>query len=186
MMHALALFKYAVLSADDRGGFTTLRQLMEPVIDEMNEPDEDTLGASKDVVYTWKTLRLVARDSLPSFAAAVRAKGDLSVAARSLYPEEVPPEIIPTEQATVPVDESEKVEIEEEQMPDADQQKLKEDVENIESDSKAKEEGAVVTKGDQKLEAKTNCQEDVPNAVADEGQNNMDIEEIDEEIDIEN
>jgi len=81
-----------VLGADDRGGFNSLRQLMDPVIDEMNEPDDDDLfGATKDVVYNWKTLRLVARDSLATFAATVRAGGDLRIAARLLYPDDVPP-----------------------------------------------------------------------------------------------
>ena len=65
---------------------------MNPVIDEMNQPDDDDLfGATKDVVYNWKTLRLVARDSLATFAATVRAGGDLRIAARLLYPDDVPP-----------------------------------------------------------------------------------------------
>lgn len=65
---------------------------MNPVIDEMNEPDDDDLfGATKDAVYNWKTLRLVARDSLATFAATVRAGGDLRIAARLLYPDDVPP-----------------------------------------------------------------------------------------------
>jgi len=88
----------STLGADDRGGFKTLRQLMEPVIEEMNEEAEasgageqdDALKASKNSIYSWKTLRLVARDSLPAFAGAVRAGGDLAVAARALYPDEVP------------------------------------------------------------------------------------------------
>jgi THO complex subunit 1 len=89
----------STLGADDRGGFKTLRQLMEPVIEEMNEEaeaggnlgeQEDALKASKNSTYSWKTLRLVARDSLPAFAGAVRAGGDLAVAARALYPDEVP------------------------------------------------------------------------------------------------
>jgi THO complex subunit 1 len=83
----------SMLSADDRGGFTDLRQLMEPVIDEIKEPEEDdTFCISQDQVYNWKTLRVVARESLPAFAAAVREGGDLKVAARLLYPKEVPVE----------------------------------------------------------------------------------------------
>ena len=85
----------STLGADDRGGFKTLRQLMEPVIEEMNEEpdgtDEDQMKASKNSTYSWKTLRLLSRDSLPAFASAVRAGGDLTVAARALYPNEVPP-----------------------------------------------------------------------------------------------
>lgn len=91
----LLLCPAAALGADDRGGFRTLRQLMEPVIEEMNEdPDEvdEEMRASKNAIYSWKTLRMVARDSLPAFAAAVRKGGDLRVAARALYPDEVPPE----------------------------------------------------------------------------------------------
>lgn len=81
----------AVLAADDRGGFTNLRQLMGPVIDEMNDPEQDEMfSVSKDTMYNWKTLRVVARESLPAFAAAVRAGGDLKVAASILYPDEVP------------------------------------------------------------------------------------------------
>jgi THO complex subunit 1 len=87
----------STLGADDRGGFKTLRQLMEPVIEEMNEAaagtggdEDDALKASKNSTYSWKTLRLVARDSLPAFASAVRAGGNLEVAARALYPDEVP------------------------------------------------------------------------------------------------
>ena len=87
-----------MLGADDRGGFKTLRQLMEPVIEEMNDDadgdgdggGDDSMRASKNSAYSWKTLRLVARDSLPAFAASVRAGGDLAVAARVLYPDEVP------------------------------------------------------------------------------------------------
>lgn len=85
------LFMCAVLAADDRGGFTNLRQLMDPVIDEMNDPEQDEVfSVSKDIMYNWKTLRVVARESLPTFAAAVRAGGDLKIAARILYPHEVP------------------------------------------------------------------------------------------------
>lgn len=83
----------SMLSADDRGGFTDLRQLMEPVIDEIKEPEEeDAFCISKDQVYNWKTLRVVARESLPAFAAAVREGGDLKVAARFLYAQEVCPD----------------------------------------------------------------------------------------------
>jgi THO complex subunit 1 len=111
----------STLGADDRGGFKTLRQLMEPVIEEMNEEAgtgevDNALKASKNSTYSWKTLRLVARDSLPAFAAAVRAGGDLDVAARALYPDEVPaapavPDPIEEEETkdAVAVSEAEKV-----------------------------------------------------------------------------
>jgi THO complex subunit 1 len=97
----------AVLGADDRGGFKSVRQLMEPVVEEARDaaaaaaaaaaagappPEEDPAGLiSRDRFYGWKALRLVARDSLPAYAEAVRAGGDLRVAARLLYPDEVPP-----------------------------------------------------------------------------------------------
>ncbi len=84
----------SMLAADDRGGFKTLRQLMDPVIDEMNSTeDDDMLNVSGDQVYNWKTLRMVAKASLPVFAAAVKAGGDLKVVARSMYPDEVPVDI---------------------------------------------------------------------------------------------
>lgn len=75
---------------------------MEPVIEEMKEEAsignneeevlDDMFKASKNVVYSWKTMRMVARDSLPAFAESVKRKNDLRVAARMLYPDEVPPE----------------------------------------------------------------------------------------------
>lgn len=51
------------------------------------------LNVSGDQVYNWKTLRMVAKASLPVFAAAVKAGGDLKVVARSMYPDEVPVDI---------------------------------------------------------------------------------------------
>ena len=86
----------SVLKASDRGGFKTLRGLMEPILDQMKETAEeggDVMGATISTVndvYTWKTLRLVSRHSLSAFTAAVRQNGDLRVAARELYPDEVP------------------------------------------------------------------------------------------------
>lgn len=93
-----------MLSAEDRGGFRTVRQLLEPVIDEIMESndaaegegkekgkDDDLIKLSSDTIYSWKTLRMVARDSLTAFATTVKMGGDLSVAARELYPEELPP-----------------------------------------------------------------------------------------------
>lgn len=84
----------SMLAADDRGGFNSLRQLMDPVIEEMNNPDDDDMfNVSSDQVYNWKTLRMVAKTSLPVFATAVKAGGDLKVVARSMYPDEVPVKI---------------------------------------------------------------------------------------------
>eukprot|EP00887_Chlorella_sp_A99_P000489 scaffold17.g489.t1 len=79
------------LSADDRGGFKSLHQLMDPVIEQMHEGADDAMKASKSKVYSWKTLRMVARQNLQAFSKAVQAGGDLEVAARALYPDECPP-----------------------------------------------------------------------------------------------
>lgn len=81
------------LPAEDRGGFKTLGQLMEPVLDEMNDPDDSMDGGlSKSTTYSWRTLRAVSRVNLRAFVAAVQAGGDLQVAARVLYPSRCPPE----------------------------------------------------------------------------------------------
>ena len=81
-----------MLSADDRGGFTSLRSLMDPVIDEINDPNVDEMfSVASDQMYNWKTLRMVSRSSLPTFAAAVRAGGDLKICCKLLYPEETGP-----------------------------------------------------------------------------------------------
>lgn len=81
------------LPAEDRGGFKTLGQLMEPVLDEMNDPDDSMGGGlSKSTTYSWRTLRAVSRVNLRAFVAAVQAGGDLQVAARVLYPSRCPPE----------------------------------------------------------------------------------------------
>ncbi len=78
-----------MLSADDRGGFTSLRSLMDPIIDEINDPDVDEMfSVACDQMYNWKTLRMVSRSSLPAFAAAVRAGGDLKLCCKLLYPDE--------------------------------------------------------------------------------------------------
>ena len=78
-----------MLAADDRGGFTSLRSLMDPVIDEINDPDADELfSVASDQMYNWKTLRMVSRASLPAFAVAVRAGGDLKLCCKLLYPGE--------------------------------------------------------------------------------------------------
>jgi THO complex subunit 1 len=100
----------SMLSAEDRGGFRSVRQLLEPVIDEILEAqdnkNEDKDGdlfsaASSDEIYSWKTLRMVARDSLPAFVTTVKKGGDLSVAARELYPDELPPlNPVPTKSGT--------------------------------------------------------------------------------------
>ncbi|KAI3431826.1 hypothetical protein D9Q98_010579 [Chlorella vulgaris] len=86
----------SALSADDRGGFKTCRQLMEPVIEEMRaaaegEDDGLLMKASRSKLYSWKALRAVSRTNLQAFAAAVQREGDLQVAARVLYPSECPP-----------------------------------------------------------------------------------------------
>lgn len=98
----------SMLNAEDRGGFRSVRQLLEPVIEEILEAqdnknedkDGDLFSAvSSDGIYSWKTLRMVARDSLPAFATTVRKGGDLSVAARELYPDELP-NPVPTKSGT--------------------------------------------------------------------------------------
>ncbi|KAL4423622.1 hypothetical protein ABPG77_009209 [Micractinium sp. CCAP 211/92] len=86
----------SALSADDRGGFKTVRQLMEPVIEEMQEAaagEDDGLlmRASRSKLYSWKALRAVARTNLQAFAQAVQKGGDLEVAARAMYPADCPP-----------------------------------------------------------------------------------------------
>jgi THO complex subunit 1 len=79
-----------MLAAEDRGGFKSLRSLMDPVIDEMNDPNvEEMFSVASDQMYNWKTLRMVSRASLPAFAASVRAGGDLKLSCKLLYPEEV-------------------------------------------------------------------------------------------------
>ncbi|EFN51183.1 hypothetical protein CHLNCDRAFT_55304 [Chlorella variabilis] len=83
----LAEDNLSALSADDRGGFKTVRQLMEPVVEEMREAaagEDDGLlmKASRSKLYSWKALRAVARTNLQAFAAAVQKGGDLEVAAR--------------------------------------------------------------------------------------------------------
>jgi THO complex subunit 1 len=78
-----------MLSAEDRGGFTSLRSLMDPVIEEMNDSAvDDMFSVAKDQMYNWKTLRTVSRTSLTAFAAAVRAGGDLKLCCSLLYPDD--------------------------------------------------------------------------------------------------
>ncbi|PRW33147.1 THO complex subunit 1 [Chlorella sorokiniana] len=86
----------SALSAADRGGFKTVRQLMDPVIEEMQEAaagedDGMLIKASRSKLYSWKALRAVARTNLQAFSAAVQKGGDLEVAARAMYPSECPP-----------------------------------------------------------------------------------------------
>ncbi|KAL4439830.1 hypothetical protein ABPG75_002831 [Micractinium tetrahymenae] len=83
----------SALSAEDRGGFKTVRQLMEPVIEEMQEAaaGEDDGMLSRSKLYSWKALRAVARSNLQAFAQAVQKGGDLEVAARAMYPADCPP-----------------------------------------------------------------------------------------------
>ncbi|KAL6785389.1 hypothetical protein ACKKBG_A00065 [Auxenochlorella protothecoides x Auxenochlorella symbiontica] len=76
------------LAAEDRGGFKTVSQLMEPVLEEMTDPEAPSL--SKSTMYSWRTLRMVARVNLRAFVASVQAKGDLQVAARIMYPNRCP------------------------------------------------------------------------------------------------
>jgi THO complex subunit 1 len=104
------------LGADDRGGFKTVAQLIEPVIDEMKEggDGEDSMfgGGGNSGIYAWKTLRFVARDQLTAFVKTVQKGGDLRVAARALFPDECPPE---PEPVVVVVEEKEKEKEEEEE-----------------------------------------------------------------------
>jgi THO complex subunit 1 len=93
------------LGADDRGGFKTVAQLIEPVIDEMKEggDGEDSMfgGGGNSGIYAWKTLRFVARDQLTAFVKTVQKGGDLRVAARALFPDECPPEPEPEPEVVV-------------------------------------------------------------------------------------
>lgn len=115
---------------------------MEPVIDEMNEPDEDdTFSVSKDAIYNWKTLRLVARASLPAYAAAVRAGGDLKVAARLLYPDDVPPAKVEAVEDDAPIEEI---------MEEFDRDKMQIDLEHKEVEE-VKVEEAMVMEEDQEV-----------------------------------
>ncbi len=49
------------------------------------------LVQSRSKVYSWKTLRVLARENLHIFSQTVANGGDLEVAARMLYTDEVPP-----------------------------------------------------------------------------------------------
>ena len=58
----------------------------------LHDPLEGSLLVqSRSKVYSWKTLRVLARENLQIFAQTVQKGGDLEVAARMLYPDEVPP-----------------------------------------------------------------------------------------------
>lgn len=84
------------LSAEDRGGFKTLAQLMDPVLEEMKEAavggELYDLSVSGSGVYAWKTLRFLARENLGVFAKTVKHGGDLRIAAKALYPDKCPTE----------------------------------------------------------------------------------------------
>lgn len=97
---------FSALSADDRGGFKSVRQLMEPVVEEMREAaagedDSLLLKASRSRLYSWKALRAVTRANLQAFGAAVQKGGDLEVAARIMYPSECPPPPAPPKAPTM-------------------------------------------------------------------------------------
>lgn len=94
----------SMLSAADRGGFKSLRQLMDPVINELNEggDGDEQFKASRNKVYSWKALRVLARENLPVFAQTVQRGGDLEVAARALYPAECPPAPAPAPTTSTP------------------------------------------------------------------------------------
>ena len=133
-----------MLAAEDRGGFKSLRSLMDPVIDEINDPNVDEMfSVASDQMYNWKTLRMVSRASLPAFAASVRAGGDLKLCCKLLYPEEVGAggdgglsEILKDEELDLGVDEDEKTKTEEAEKEEAEKEADKEEKEE-------KEEGAV-------------------------------------------
>jgi THO complex subunit 1 len=151
----------STLGADDRGGFKTLRQLMEPVIEEMNEAaageEDDAMKASKNSTYSWKTLRLVARDSLPAFAGAVRAGGDLEVAARALYPDEVPAAPAVPDPVEEEVKEEEKAATVEEEKEKAEEEEVK-DVE-MKEEGEEEEEGVAAVDVDDEEEQEEQVEE---------------------------
>ncbi|KAG7672356.1 putative THO complex subunit 1 [Nannochloris sp. 'desiccata'] len=163
----------STLGADDRGGFKTLRQLMEPVIEEMNEEAEagagigeqdDALKASKNSTYSWKTLRLVARDSLPAFAAAVRAGGDLAVAARALYPDEVP--AAPAVPDPVEEEEAKEEVADATEEPGAEEPEEKEVGEGKDEEMKEEGDGGGVTADDEELVEEEKKEEEEEGALA--------------------
>ncbi|KDD74698.1 hypothetical protein H632_c1126p0, partial [Helicosporidium sp. ATCC 50920] len=78
----------SMLAAEDRGGFKTVRALLEPVLEDWREGGDGELA--RDPMYSWRTLRLVAREDLKAYFAAASAEGDLRQAARALYPSECP------------------------------------------------------------------------------------------------
>mgnify|MGYP002629705788 CR=1 FL=1 len=135
-----------MLAAEDRGGFKSLRSLMDPVIDEINDPNvNEMFSVASDQMYNWKTLRMVSRASLPAFAASVRAGGDLKLCCKLLYPEEVGAggdgglsEILKDEELDLGVDEDEKTKTEE--------------AEKEEKEKEEKEEGAVKEEADKEEE----------------------------------
>lgn len=57
---------------------------------------------SRNKVYSWKALRVLARENLPVFAQTVQRGGDLEVAARALYPAECPPAPAPAPTTSTP------------------------------------------------------------------------------------
>lgn len=82
----------AGLKVSERRHLPTLREFLNPVIEDMDPENdiEDAYRRKHDKAYQWKALRMISRESLPIFAKTA-IDSDLEVAARALYPSEVPP-----------------------------------------------------------------------------------------------
>jgi len=166
-----------MLAAEDRGGFKSLRSLMDPVIDEINDPNVDEMfSVASDQMYNWKTLRMVSRASLPAFAASVRAGGDLKLCCKLLYPEEVGAggdgglsEILKDEELDLGVDEDEKTKTEEKE------------------EKEEKEEGAVKKEADKEEEKEAEAavaadvKEEEEEEVVEEKENDAAVDVVEEE-----
>lgn len=81
----------AGLKVSERQHMPTLREFLSPVIEDMNPENdiEDQYRRKHDKTYQWKALRMISRVSLPIFAKTA-IDSDLEVAARALFPSEVP------------------------------------------------------------------------------------------------
>ena len=159
-----------MLAAEDRGGFKSLRSLMDPVIDEINDPNVDEMfSVASDQMYNWKTLRMVSRASLPAFAASVRAGGDLKLCCKLLYPEEVGAggdgglsEILKDEELDLGVDEDEKTKTEEEK----EEKEEKEGAVKKEADKEEEKEAEAAVAADVKEEEEEEVVEEKENDAA--------------------
>ena len=160
-----------MLAAEDRGGFKSLRSLMDPVIDEINDPNVDEMfSVASDQMYNWKTLRMVSRASLPAFAASVRAGGDLKLCCKLLYPEEVGAggdgglsEILKDEELDLGVDEDEKTKTEEEK---EEEKEEKEGAVKKEADKEEEKEAEAAVAADVKEEEEEEVVEEKENDAA--------------------